>query len=159
MKLIEGILLFIGIGFLITFVLVVRHTDAFLKKSTITMGEIVDFVTHENDDETGDFTMPVVKFKDKAGVVFQFESCTSTSKYYFKGQRVTVRYLANDPNKARMANSFIDIWLPSLAPLVFGFSFTLITLVCIIFRRKKAQRTVGTGANGYLTKEIEEQMR
>jgi hypothetical protein len=159
MKLHEGIFLFIGIGFLITSVLIAGHTDAFLKKSTIAMGEIVGFVTRENAAEDGEMTMPVIKFKDTTGVVFQFQSCTSTSKDYFKGQHVIVRYLANDPNKARMANSFIDIWLTAIAPLVFGFSFTSITLVCIIFRRKKAQSTVESGANEYLTKKIEEQMR
>jgi hypothetical protein len=100
------------------------------------MGEIVDFVIEEKTTEDDEKKMPIIKFKDKTGVVFQFESGISSSEDYFKGQRVTVRYLANDPNKAMMANSFSNIWLPSIVTLILGFFFTLISVVCNIFGRK-----------------------
>ena len=65
----------------------------------------------------------MIKFQDKNGNSFEFESSTSTPRTTTIGQSVNVRYLPQDPGKAKI-DSFFGIWAISLFLAIFGVVFT-----------------------------------
>jgi Protein of unknown function (DUF3592) len=116
----------IGIAALIGFVFSIIHTNRFIAESVLTKGEVVDIVTHTSTDSHGRTTRsryPVVKFLDKNGDTVEFESSASTSGGIKIGQPIDVRFIPNNPSRAKLANSFMDIWGLTVFCGIFGVVF------------------------------------
>jgi len=126
-KIAGGIFSVIGICALIGVVVSIISTNNFISDSEITNGRIIDIVTRTSRDSDGNTTRsryPVVQFEDKNGVTIEFESSSSTSGGVSIGENIEVRYLPNNPKKAKISSSFMDVWGLSLFFGIFGVVFT-----------------------------------
>ena len=122
-KIVGGIFSIIGIGSLIGVVVSITSTNSFINNSVITNGRIVDIVTRTSSDSDGNTTKnryPVVQFQDNNGTTIEFKSSSSTSGGISIGENVEVRYLPDNPKKARISSSFMDLWGLSVFFGIFG---------------------------------------
>lgn len=111
----------IGIGLLLGAYLFYQHTQNFLKKAIRAEGEIVALIPSE---DAGTHT-PQVSFQTQKGEIIDFTSNIGSSSYDETdiGKKVTVLYLPENPQTARLQN-FWNLWLN---PIVLG-GFSLIFL-------------------------------
>lgn len=125
-KIIGGIFAMIGVAALVGMAFAIVGTNSFIKQSSVTSGEIIDIVTRTSKDSDGNTTRshyPVVRFNDATGNAVEFESSTSTSSRTGIGEHVQVRYIPDNPSKARISSSFLDMWGVSLMLGIFGVVF------------------------------------
>ncbi len=90
------------------------------KKGIVALGEIVGFESKSptNEPARRKFFAPVVTFTAQNGDSIRFTSATSLRPNpYVVGQRVTVRYLSDDPDTADL-ESVTSSWWPFIALLV-----------------------------------------
>ena len=126
-KIVGGIFSIIGIGALIGVAVSIVSTNNFISNSLIANGRIVDIVTKTNRDSDGNATRsryPVIQFQEKNGTTIEFESSSSTSGGISIGENVEVRYLPENPKKAKISSSFMDVWGLSVFLGIFGVVFT-----------------------------------
>ncbi len=126
-KIIGGLFSVIGIASIVGAVVSIVGTNSFIARSVTTSGSIIDIVTRVSEDSDGRRTSsryPVVRFYDKTGAAFEFESSTSTGRSTQVGETVEVRYLPENPKKARISSSFMDVWGLSVFFSIFGLVFS-----------------------------------
>jgi hypothetical protein len=87
------------------------RTRVLLDASATTTGVVVRLATHESEsDEGGSTAAPVVKFKTRDGVEFEFESGLSSSPaLYGVGEEVPVIYRPGNPREAEI-KLFWSLW-------------------------------------------------
>lgn len=91
----------------------------FYTHSVQTEGEVVDVETSRHKNNT--YYRPVVSFQAVDGNTYTFTSETSTSAAYDfnKGDKLTVRYIEDKPQMAKV-DSFLELWALPMALLVAG---------------------------------------
>jgi len=105
---------------------VFRNRQMILHDGVITEGEIVGFDEQRSTSRSGSSTLfaPVVTFKLPNGAPVSFKSSRAERPNpYVEGQRVSVRYLPNDPLAADLANVSAS-WFPIVALII-------ATIVCL----------------------------
>lgn len=125
-KVVGGIFAIIGFAALAALAISIMNTNKFISSSVVTQGEVSDIVIRTSKDSDGNTTrsrFPVVRFQDQQGNSIEFESSTSTSSGTSIGQPVEVRYLPQNPQKARISSSFMDMWGLSVIFGIFGVAF------------------------------------
>lgn len=133
-KVIGEVFLLVGIISLIGLGISIVRTNDFLSKAVITQGKIIDVVVKVDSDSHGNTTRsryPVIRFRDNSGNTIEFQSSVSTNAGIMFGQNVTVRYLTENPAKAKLANSVMDIWGVSIVLACFGLVFSGVGMGCL----------------------------
>jgi len=105
-----------GLGMLVGSGWTLGSTLKFRKEATITEGTVVDFATSRSDKGKTMYS-PVVEYRDLSGTSRQVTgSGSSSSPGYDRGDKVPVRFMPENPEKARI-DSFMENWF---APLILG---------------------------------------
>lgn len=126
-KIVGAIFAVIGIAALVGLVLSIMHTSGFIAESVTADGQIVDIVARTSRDSDGNRTTshyPVIRFQSQDGNTIEFKASSSVSRGTGVGEAVEVRYLPRKPSKAKMWNSFMDMWGLSVFLGIFGVVFT-----------------------------------
>jgi hypothetical protein len=126
-KIVGAIFSLIGVAALIGAIISIFTTKEFIANSILTKGEIIEIVTKKSTDSDGHTSYsdyPVIRFKDQKNNSIEFQSSSSVSSNISVGQISDVRYLPEDPNNAKMANSFMDMWFLPVLLGIFGVVFT-----------------------------------
>lgn len=124
LKIIGGILFFIGIAFLIGAVVFAIETISFINESIQVEGIIVDVEREWGGDKS---PYPIIQFVEiRNGKTIVFKSNTSKSQRHpcvsLIGTKVPVRYLPEEPEKARM-DTFFGNWGWTIILGIFGVVF------------------------------------
>ncbi|MDB5050471.1 MAG: hypothetical protein JWO30_3542 [Fibrobacteres bacterium] len=122
-KIIGTCMLLVGFGCLVGLMFSIADTRAFLAGSLAAQGEIIDLVRdsdRDNPDGRSTSLFPVIRFPDRSGKAVVFKSSTSASRGAEVGQRVQVRYAAENPRHAVWADSVGDAWGLSIFLSLFG---------------------------------------
>jgi hypothetical protein len=99
------------------------HTNTFLKNSILAEGTIIDIAvstSRDSDNHIRTSRFPIVRFLDQEGHTLEFQSSTSSTNSITIGRQVNVRYLPGQSGDAKMADSFSDIWGPTLFCVLAG---------------------------------------
>jgi hypothetical protein len=123
---IGGLFILVGAGCLVGMVFSIASTQAFLNRSLAAEGEVVDVVTRldqDSDDDDGVSVHSLIRFRDRDGNPFVFQSSATASGWLFKGRKVKVRYPPGNPADARSVDTFTEVWGLSLFLLLFGMFF------------------------------------
>ncbi|MCX7725542.1 MAG: DUF3592 domain-containing protein [Chitinispirillaceae bacterium] len=126
-KLLGGIFLLFGIGCFIGVIWSVWDVYNFISNSEIVDGKIIDIITRTSKDSEGNIVKrryPVIQFTDKEGSNIEFESSSSVSGAINIGEIVKVRYINSNLKKAKLANSFTDMWGSSIIIGIFAIFLT-----------------------------------
>lgn len=102
-------------------VVIVVRTQAFLAESSVASGEVLGLVSRQSCDEDDDGNRtcstvyaPRVRFTTADGRQVIFVSATASNPpEHEKGDRINVRYRANDPRGA-VIDSVTGVWLGAL---------------------------------------------
>jgi len=131
----------IGVVLLIATLLVVDHTNRFMKRSQTASGVVTDLrIGSSSGSSTSRAHHPVVRYTPDGGEAVEFVSNFGSSPpRYEKGEGVTVRYDPNSPYRARI-DGFWGTWFPTvlLGALTAAFGIPGATLL-IVFYRKRAR--------------------
>ncbi|HKU90636.1 MAG TPA: DUF3592 domain-containing protein [Steroidobacteraceae bacterium] len=122
------IIIFLGIGVLMLSIaaLLWNHTRSFLARAQETTGTVVELREVRDKDGGSSTWKPVVKFTTARGRNITFaESFSSSPAPYDVGEPVTVLYLPDEPEEARI-RGFGSLWLGATIVGGIGLVFTLI---------------------------------
>jgi hypothetical protein len=106
----------VGLGMLVGSGWSLGSTLKFRKEATIADGVVVDFAS-ERDSKGKTMYAPIVEYRDLSGTSRQLTSSVrSSSPGYDRGDKVQVRFMPQNPEKARI-DSFLENWF---LPLILG---------------------------------------
>ncbi|MDR0277390.1 MAG: DUF3592 domain-containing protein [Paucimonas sp.] len=123
-----------------------HNTSTFLASALHAQGVVIDLEEHYGD---GSVTYrPVVTFLDEQARPVRFTSALgSAPAAYGKGEAVTVRYLPNQPEDARI-DSFFEHWGTVVVMLVVGIPFFLVGVLLALFGRRRTHNKAYLQKNG-----------
>jgi len=101
-----NIALLLGIGLLITSIIIIRNRLAFIRQGEKTIATVIT-VKKEKDSDGGSTYRPVFRFKTSSGQEMTFESpYTSSPAAYEVGEDATLTYDPSDPSNVKIYSYF-----------------------------------------------------
>ncbi|MGW8124006.1 DUF3592 domain-containing protein [Roseivirga echinicomitans] len=132
-----GVMLLIGGGYILT------ERLAFFNQSTLAEGTIIDIESKDRKSTT--YYYPVVSFNALDGKTYTFSSelGSNSSFDYDEGEKIMVRYMEEQPEKAKIS-SFWNLWSLPMTLLFAGLVITLAgsTIVYKSFQKNKTKQVV-----------------
>jgi hypothetical protein len=124
-----GLLFFmIGIGCTIGGVISVLDTIRFFQNAIEAQGTVIGLETRLDEDNTERYDVyqdfAFIQFQSSSGENIVIEKQILADFNLDSGEVVTFKYLEEDPESARMSNSFFDQYGLPLIFLIFGIAFT-----------------------------------
>jgi len=117
-KILGIVFLSVGLAFLLVGAIFYQNTRAFLAQSKTTTGIVTDLVRGYSRSYR-----LVVRFETPEGDVITFQSNVGSNPPSYRiGEEVKVRYLLEDPHRARI-DSFLQLWFLSVLLGGMGFVF------------------------------------
>jgi hypothetical protein len=111
--------------------LVYQRGSSFRRRARQTVGEVVEVIAHESSDSMDTYA-PRVRYQTDDGRTWERTSTISSSRSPYKvGQRVTVYYLANQPDHARLEN---EVSINGVLKFIFVFGTGMIAAGVILSR-------------------------
>ena len=137
-KIIKYLFSAIGLGMLVGSFLLYQNTASFLTNAIKAEGVVVNLVASRSSDSTT--YRPTVRFKTIEGSMVEFTSSTgSNPASYSRGEKVTVLYLPQQPDEARI-DSFFSLWGGATIVGGLGSVFFLIGFGMIIYGVRKQRK-------------------
>lgn len=115
----------VGLILLVASIFVYFNTRAFIDRSVITTGTVVD-MSAEWDEDHDRVYYPIIEFETATGERASFKSnVSSTTPDDDIGNTVPVRYDPADPDNAGV-NTFLALWFATIFLVIIGVVFTVL---------------------------------
>lgn len=136
-KLLSILFTTLGLGMTITAYIWYSSTIEFLNSTHVAQGTVVELQRIRSSTTTT--YKPIVSFRTQAGVQVRFTSSFASNPPIFdRGETVSVLYLKNDPEQAKV-KSFISLWAGTSALFGIGALFLMIAVAINLFSKPSPQ--------------------
>lgn len=123
-KIIGPLFTVVGVVLLIVAYWQYNETKKFIKESTIAKGTVIDLILDRSSSSSSGVYYPVIRFKTESGEIIEIKSDTgSNPPSHKKGAHVQVRYISNNPYRAKI-DSFFSIWFFCIISAGMGIGFS-----------------------------------